>query len=127
MKKQVMIYGAAAGILDVVVFLAYLYGAAMEFTSVSFAVALFLPFVAYIFLESYLCGRYEVKPLIFAACVTGASFVSLVLLLFLTAFMARDFRVLESVGRIGMFILYAYAGIIGLRLLWYVIWQIRMK
>lgn len=127
MKKQVMIYGAAAGILDIVIFLAYLYGVAMEFTSVSFTVALFLPFVAYIFLESYLCGRYEIKPLVFAAWVIGSSFLSLVLILFLIALITRNFRVLEGVGWIGMFMLYAYAGIIGLRLLWQVIQRIRMR
>ena len=122
-----MIYGAAAGILDIVIFLAYLYGVAMEFTSVSFTVALFLPFVAYIFLESYLCGRYEIKPLVFAAWVIGSSFLSLVLILFLIALITRNFRVLEGVGWIGMFMLYAYAGIIGLRLLWQVIQRIRMR
>lgn len=99
----------------------------MEFTSVSFTVALFLPFVAYIFLESYLCGRYEIKPLVFAAWVIGSSFLSLVLILFLIALITRNFRVLEGVGWIGMFMLYAYAGIIGLRLLWQVIQRIRMR
>lgn len=127
MKKQILIYGAAIGILDVVIFLAFLYGTATDFSNVSFAVALFIPFVAYIYLETYLCDRFEMKQIVFAVCVMGVSFISLLCILFLTALTARNLLLLEGVGRVGMFVLYAYAGMVGLRLLWQLFRQLLQK
>ena len=125
MKRQVLIYGTAIGILDVAVILAFIYGTITDFTTMSFAIALFLPFVAYMFLENYMCSRFELKQIVFAACVMGFSLLSILLILFLTALITRSFSVLEGVGWAGMFVLYAYVCMVGLRLLWQLIQKIR--
>ncbi len=127
MKKQTLIYTLAIAILDAVVFLSYLYGRITGFASLSFAVALFLPFVAYMFLEIQLCSRFGVKIPFFSMAVIGISFLSMLLMLFLVAMFTRSFYILEGIGRMGLFLLYAYGCMIGLRLLWQCIQQIRTR
>ncbi|MDO5574576.1 MAG: hypothetical protein Q4G60_11440 [bacterium] len=127
MKKQTLIYTSAIAILDAVVFLSYLYGRITGFVSLSLAVALFLPFVAYMFLEIHLCSRFGFKIPFFSMMVMGISFLSMLLFLLLAAMITRSLYILEGIGRMGLFLLYAYGCMVGLRLLWQCIQQIRTR
>ncbi len=127
MKKNILVYASAVISLAVVVMIANLIGTDVDFTVFSLPLELFFPFVYYIFIEDYLCNKFALKRWVFAVCVIGLSFLLLLLLLLVTAVFTRSFDVLEGVGWIGLFVVLAYATIIGLRLVWMLIQYFRNR
>lgn len=125
MKKNVWIYAAAGAVLAMTMAGSFILGTAMNFQGITFPVSLFIPFVVYIVMETYLCDKFGLRQLIFALSVIGGSFLALLLILFLSALLTRSFDILTGIGWIGFYILCAYGSVTGLRLFWILVQKIR--
>ena len=95
MKKNVWIYAAAGAVLAMTMAGSFILGTAMNFQGITFPVSLFIPFVVYIVMETYLCDKFGLRQLIFALSVIGGSFLALLLILFLSALLTRSFDILS--------------------------------